>query len=38
MCNGTINNKLNSVPKGVYLPISKLHLFLAEADLPSHNS
>ena len=33
----TINSKINGTPKGVYLPISKLHSILAIANLLAHN-
>ena len=31
-------SKLNGTPKGVYLPISKLHSILAVANLLAHNN
>ena len=34
---GTIASKINVTPKGVYLPISKLHSILAVANLLAHN-
>ena len=34
----TINSKINGTPKGVYLPISKLHSILAVANLLAHNN
>ena len=34
----TINSKINGTPKGVYLPISKLHFILAVANLLAHNN
>ena len=34
-CN--ITSKVNGTPKGVYLPISKLHSILAVANLLAHN-
>ena len=36
--NGTIASKINGTPKGVYLPISKLHSILAAANLLAHNN
>ena len=33
-----IASKINGTPKGVYLPISKLHSILAEANLLAHNN
>ena len=33
-----INSKINGTPKGVYLPISKLHSILAVANLLAHNN
>ena len=35
---GTINNIINGTPKGVYLPISKLHSVLVVANLLAHNN
>ena len=35
---GTIASKINNTPKGVYLPISKLHSILAVANLLAHNN
>ena len=37
-CLCTINSKINGTPKGVYLPISKLHSILALANLHAHNN
>ena len=34
----TITSKINVTPKGVYLPISKLHSMLAVANLLAHNN
>ena len=34
----TIASKINGTPKGVYLPISKLHSMLAVANLLAHNN
>ena len=34
----TINSKINGIPEGVYLPISKLHSILAAANLLGHNN
>ena len=34
----TIASKINGTPKGIYLPISKLHLILAVANLLAHNN
>ena len=34
----TIASKINATPKGVYLPISKLHSNLAVANLLAHNN
>ena len=34
----TIASKINVIPKGVYLPISKLHSILAVANLLAHNN
>ena len=34
----TINSKINGIPKGVYLPISKLHSILVIANLLAHNN
>ena len=34
----TITNKINVTPKGVYLPISKLHSILAVTNLLAHNN
>ena len=34
----TITSKINVTPKGVYLPISKLHSILAVANLLAHNN
>ena len=34
----TINNKINGTPKSVYLPISKVHLISAVANLLAHNN
>ena len=34
----TITSKINGTPKGVYLPISKLHSILALANLLAHNN
>ena len=33
----TINSKINGTPKGVYLPISKIHSILAVTNLLAHN-
>ena len=33
-----LNSKINGTPKGVYLPISKLHSILAVANLLAHNN
>ena len=33
-----ITSKINGTPKGVYLPISKLHSILAVANLLAHNN
>ena len=39
MCSArTINSKISGTPKGVYLPISKLHSSLVVANLPAHNN
>ena len=35
---GTLASKINGTPKGVYLPISKLHSILAVANLLAHNN
>ena len=35
---GAIASKINGTPKGVYLPISKLHSILAVANLLAHNN
>ena len=35
---GTIASKINVTPKGVYLPISKLHSILAVANSLAHNN
>ena len=35
---GTITSKINVTPKGVYLPILKLHSILAVANLLAHNN
>ena len=35
---GTAVSKINVTPKGVYLPISKLHSILAVANLLAHNN
>ena len=35
---GTIASKINVTPKGVYLPISKLHSILAVTNLLAHNN
>ena len=35
---GTVASKINVTPKGVYLPISKLHSILAVANLLAHNN
>ena len=35
---GTIDSKINGTPKGVYLPISKLHSIFDEANLLAHNN
>ena len=35
---GTIASKINGTPKGVYLPISKLHSILIVANLLAHNN
>ena len=35
---GKIASKINVTPKGVYLPISKLHSILAVANLLAHNN
>ena len=35
---GTIASKINGTPKGVYLPISKLHSILAVANLLAYNN
>ena len=37
-CMYTINSKINGTPKGVHLPISKLHSILAVAILFAHNN
>ena len=34
----TINSKIYGTPKGVYLPISKLHSILAVVNLLAHNN
>ena len=34
----TINSKINGTPKGVYLPISKIHSILAVANLLEHSN
>ena len=34
----TITSKINVTPRGVYLPISKLHSILAVANLLAHNN
>ena len=34
----TIASKINGTPKGVYLPISKIRLILAVANLLAHNN
>ena len=34
----TIDSKINVTPKGVYLPLSKLHAILAVANLLAHNN
>ena len=34
----TINSKINGTPKGVYLPLSKLHSILAVTNLLAHNN
>ena len=34
----TISSKINVTPKGVYLPISKLHSIVAVANLLAHNN
>ena len=34
----TVTSKINGTPKGVYLPISKLHSILAVANLLAHNN
>ena len=34
----TINSKINGTPKGVYLPISKLHSILAVGNLLAQNN
>ena len=34
----TIGSRINGTPKGVYLPISKLHSILAVANLLAHNN
>ena len=34
----TINSKINGTPKGVHLPISKLHSILSVANLLAHNN
>ena len=34
----TINSKINGTPKGLYLPISKLHSILAIVNLLAHDS
>ena len=34
----TINSKINGTPKGVYLPIYKLHSILTVANLLTHNN
>ena len=36
--NPTIASNINVTPKGVYLPISKLHSILAVANLLAHNN
>ena len=33
----TVNSKINGIPKGVYMPISKLHSILAVPNLFAHN-
>ena len=35
---GTLTSKINATPKGVYLPLSKLHSILAVANLLAHNN
>ena len=35
---GTISSKINATPKGVYLPISKLHSILVIVNLLAHNN
>ena len=35
---GTIASKINVTPKGIYMPISKLHSILAIVNLLAHNS
>ena len=34
----TINSKINGTPKGVYLPISKIHSILVVTNLLAHNN
>ena len=34
----TINSEINNTPKGVYLPISKLHSILAVGNLLAYNN
>ena len=38
MTQGITASKINVTPKGVYLPISKLHSILAVANLLAHNN
>ena len=38
LSSGTINSKINGTPKGVYMPISKLHSILAVANLLAYNN
>ena len=38
LLNCTIASKINVTPKGVHLPISKLHSILAVANLLAHNN
>ena len=35
---GTVNSNINGIPKGVYLPISKLHYTLTVPNLLAHNN
>ena len=38
LSSGTINSRINGTPKGVYMPISKLHSILAVANLLAYNN